>query len=1028
METTKGSSKSIQRAIARSRRALLAAQRSDGSWDERSDVGPISTAMVYVSLAWLGALSDDDRKKGAAWLRTQQLADGSFVARPFARSGDLGTTAVAWTALALDDAAESHAAAKRAREYVEARGGADAIVDRMKTGDVSAVFCALGGTLDPKKLPDPGLAWCLAMPAVELAATRVHFGIIMGALMLSAIGRRLRGDWGDDEAGVGPLERVERKMAAELCRLFQNADGSMNSNTVQTALLLPALVAMGLPKDEGPVAKGIEWLLSRRVDTIDGGMWFDVFASDVWTTAFTMRALLRSGSEPGDERITAAVRWLLSRQLTVDQPWPNQRRDDVVKRGGWPFQTGNETMADADDAGVVLSAFGLALEVREGVTPLPEALAREVRASMDRARVWLRAMQNPDGGWSAFVWGLPERPDGPIMTKPIDVPPDSVIKAIEVMIHPPPDLGDPSTEDLTGRVLHGLAACGARTTDDEVVKAVAFLRRHQCDHGGWWGRWVCNYLASSSYVLSALDALGEDASQTMVQKGTAFLLDHQNADGGWGESIHSYTKPELAGRGPSTAPLTSLVVCALVDLGLGDRDETKRGVTYLLAKQRPDGTWPNDDYVATNIPPDGFYVYDGAARHMPLEALGRWARRHEPEILRPGEHWGRWTSAVLDPARERMDPLADAVVDRVHHEGEVKAVNALLRSIFENDDPIPANLPPLAAKYFEDTEALPDWADPARIVRAQKLFADHGVQITFGLFCSSLPQSYAAAKGAEVLTRTGGMTRRVHQRIFETAQFLFDVLDVGGLDAKGRGIRSAQRVRLMHAGVRHLLLHAQAHGPGLVGGAAAHAQAMVPWDHAHFGAPINQEDMAGTLMTFSVVTFDAMRKLGVEATEAEGDDWIHLWAVVGHFLGVERGLVPDGIEDARDLMDAIRERQWAPSPAGKSLTAALVEMMQRFFTRGHFRGFTPTMLRYLSGNHCADVLDVAPANWTLPIVTLGAGLAELFDRDERETLLEKLFGKLAYEVMEGIIALERDGKRASFRIPASLKKTVVPNT
>lgn len=1016
MSDKTGTSKSLQRAIARSRRALLAAQRNDGSWDERSDVGPVSTAMVVVALAWLGRLSASDRAKAARWLCSQQLADGSFAARPFAREGDLGTTAVAWTALALDAADDSREAALRARTYVEARGGADALVDRMKTGDVSAIFCALGGTLDPKKLPDPHLAWCLLPGVVELAATRVHFGIVMGALMLSAIGKRLRGDWGDDEAGVGPVERLERAKAAELCRLFQNRDGSMNSNTVQTALLLPALVAMGLSKEEGPVADGIAWLLSRRVETPDGGLWFDVFASDVWTTAFTVRALLRSGSAPGDAHVIAAVKWLLSRQLEVDQPWPNQRQETAVKRGGWPFQTGNETMADADDAGVVLSALGLALEKREGRASLPEPLAIEVRTAMERARVWLRSMQNPDGGWSAFVWGLPERPEGPIMTKPMDVSPDSVIDAIQVMLHPLPELGDPSTEDLTARVLHGLAACGASRTDDDVKRGVDFLRKHQCDHGGWWGRWVCNYLASSSYVLSALDALGEDSSQTLVEKGVAFLLAHQNPDGGWGEAIRSYAKPELAGKGPSTAPLTALVVCALVDQGHGDAEACKRGVRYLLAKQRPDGTWPNDDYVATNIPPEGFYVYDGAARHMPLEALGRWARRHEPEMLSPfvagGEHWGRWTSAVLEPARARMDPLADAVVAEIYREGQLPAINSLLKTMFENDDEIPEALPPRAKAYFDETEELPSWADPARILRAQEIFADHGVQLTFGLFCSSLPQSYAAAKGAEVLVRTGGMTNRVHQRIFETAQFLFDVLDEGGLSPKGRGIRSAQRVRLMHAGVRHLLLE------------SPHAR----WDLTALDAPINQEDMAGTLMTFSVVTFDAMRKLGVEATEAEGDDWMHLWAVVGHFLGIERALVPTSLEDARDLMDAIRERQWAPSPAGKQLGAALVDFMQGFFTRGHFRGFTPTMVRFLSGDQCADVLDVAPANWTSPLVSAGAELADLFDLDERETLLERALGKLAREVMEDIIDFEREGKRASFRVPASLRKTVIPHT
>ena len=102
--------------------------------------------------------------------------------------------------------------------------------------------------------------------------------------------------------------------------------------------------------------------------------------------------------------------------------------------------------------------------------------------------------------------------------------------------------------------------------------------------------------------------------------------------------------------------------------------------------------------------------------------------------------------------------------------------------------------------------------------------------------------------------------------------------------------------------------------------------------------------------------------------------------------------------------------------------------MQQFFTRGAFRGFTPTMVRFLSGDQCADVLEVAPANWTAPLVAAGADLADLFDMDDRETLLEKAFGKLALDVMLEITKFERHGKQASFRIPASLTKTIVPGT
>ena len=54
---------------------------------------------------------------------------------------------------------------------------------------------------------------------------------------------------------------------------------------------------------------------------------------------------------------------------------------------------------------------------------------------------------------------------------------------------------------------------------------------------------------------------------------------------------------------------------------------------------------------------------------------------------------------------------------------------------------------------------------------------------------------------------TGALLDRVRQRIFETAQFLFDVLDEESLGEKGRGVRSAQRVRLMHAAIRRLVHH-----------------------------------------------------------------------------------------------------------------------------------------------------------------------------------------------------------------------------
>jgi hypothetical protein len=86
------------------------------------------------------------------------------------------------------------------------------------------------------------------------------------------------------------------------------------------------------------------------------------------------------------------------------------------------------------------------------------------------------------------------------------------------------------------------------------------------------------------------------------------------------------------------------------------------------------------------------------------------------------------------------------------------------------------------------------------------------------------------------------------------------------------------------------------------------------------------------------------------------------------------------------------------------------------------------MIRFLAGDQCADILDVRPADWTAALIATGTGLADLLDRDERETLLEKAFGKIAQDVMEQVIKQQRQGKNATFRVPKSLQGTVIPNT
>ena len=257
----------------------------------------------------------------------------------------------------------------------------------------------------------------------------------------------------------------------------------------------------------------------------------------------------------------------------------------------------------------------------------------------------------------------------------------------------------------------------------------------------------------------------------------------------------------------------------------------------------------------------------------------------------------RWTDALLDQMREIGDPLADTPVAAVLERGGVDAVHAMMRTLVRTDQPVPQELPEEIQAYLAESLPLPDWADTDKIRRGQQLFETWGIEIAICLFCASLPTSYAAAKGVKVLYLTARLDTDARRRVMETGQFLIDALNVGGLGEHGKGRRTIQRVRLMHAAVRHLIKARNEQTPGM-------------W-HSYWDTPINQEDLAGTLLSFSYVVADPIRRLGVRVSAKDIDAYLHLWNVIGHLLGVRDELLVRDVADAAALVDAIGRRQFA---------------------------------------------------------------------------------------------------------------------
>ena len=359
----------------------------------------------------------------------------------------------------------------------------------------------------------------------------------------------------------------------------------------------------------------------------------------------------------------------------------------------------------------------------------------------------------------------------------------------------------------------------------------------------------------------------------------------------------------------------------------------------------------------------------------------------------------------MDSLREQGDPLADQVVADLFAAGSVSAVNSLMRMLAENDQPPADSLPQNVKDFLAASAALPAWADADQIRKGEEVFWKYGPRAVAMLVTYALPFCYLGAKGVQVLALTARLYTNPQRRIIETAQMVVDVMSPGGLGPAGAGIRTAQRVRLMHAGVRYQILHSGQWNPA--------------WNH-----PVNHEDQVGTLAAFSWVTVDGLRRLGTPLTDEEGEAYIHVWKVVGHLLGIPDEALPASYADAGDMVAAIARRQFAACPEGQMMMRALVQMIQDSLP-GNLLDAAPELLtRYLLGDRQADMLGVSPSNWEklllLPLTGWNLAEGDVLDHSAAASRLMEIFSQ---SLIRGFVWVERGGNKPAFSIPTAMRET-----
>ena len=392
----------------------------------------------------------------------------------------------------------------------------------------------------------------------------------------------------------------------------------------------------------------------------------------------------------------------------------------------------------------------------------------------------------------------------------------------------------------------------------------------------------------------------------------------------------------------------------------------------------------------------------------------------------------KWSDDVFLNQIQRLgDPDADDCVRQLRGLSSDQDFRSQFHQLTTNDASLPADLPPVVEAFFERFHGLPEPdgvpVNMERLRAGQKVFLDNCLLSCVVLLLKSVPEGYQAPNLTAILHRTRNLEDHTYVRLLGVLQMVVNVCSIGGFETKGAAIVTANKLRLLHAGIRHIVART------------------IPDYGARFGMPVNLEDMLGTIMGFSMLVVDGFACLEVPLSAKEADDFYYVWTVFALIMGIhppgrpsDTSWVPQSLAEAREFYRSYARRHYRPAaenPTGVELTVSLLQMVNSLLPDTFLKHFglsrLPKLyLQDLIGKEAMKALGVRPSRLVpRALLNLVPLLLRWFWAEaDRLKPLEGLHEKLSALFLHGLIQQSYGGE-VTFLVPKrlrSLRELVAP--